>query len=264
MESRRVDEKVDSEDGFRTPGLDIDLVMAQAAQAAVAFRRLTQEQTDRIVAAVYHEGFNNRVRLARQAWDETQLGRWQDKVIKNVIATRYVFRDIKDLRTVGVIAEDKEHDVIEVAEPLGPIFAITPITNPTSTVLFKILISLKSRNPIIIRPHGAAARCSVEAARICAQAALEAGAPKHSVQWIARSTQEEVLELMAHKKTAMILATGSVSLVRAAAKSGNPSIGIGPGNVPVYIERSADVPFARRRASRPSIMGPCAPASRPS
>jgi acetaldehyde dehydrogenase/alcohol dehydrogenase len=244
MESRRVDERVDSEDGFRTPGLDIDLVMAQAAQAAVAFRRLTQEQTDRIVAAIYREGFNNRVRLAMQAWNETQLGRWQDKVIKNVIATRYVFGDIKNLRTVGVIAEDKDHDVVEVAEPLGPIFAITPITNPTSTVLFKILISLKSRNPIIIRPHGAAARCSVEAARICARAALEAGAPRHCIQWIMRSTQEEALELMAHRQTAMILATGSVSLVRAAAKSGNPSIGIGPGNVPVYIDRSADVPFA--------------------
>lgn len=240
----RLDDRVDAEDGYRTPGLDIDDVMARAARAADPFRRLTQEETDRIVAAVYRAGFDNRVRLAVQAWQETGLGRWEDKVIKNVIATRYVFRDIKDLRTVGVVAEDKVQDVVEIAEPLGPIFAITPITNPTSTVLFKILIAMKSRNPIIIRPHGAAAKCSIEAARLCARAAAEAGAPEDCIQWIRRSTKEEALELMAHRKTAMILATGSVSLVRSAAKSGNPSIGIGPGNVPVYIGKSADVPFA--------------------
>lgn len=240
----KLEDKVDAEDGYRTPGLDIDAVMARASAAANAFRRLTQEETDRIVAAVYRAGFNHRVRLAVQARDETGLGRWEDKVIKNVIATRYVYRDIKDVRTVGVVSEDKDQDVVEIAEPLGPIFAITPITNPTSTVLFKILIAMKSRNPIVIRPHGAAAKCSVEAARICAQAAAEAGAPDHAVQWIRRSTKEEALELMAHRKTAMILATGSVSLVRSAAKSGNPSIGIGPGNVPVYVGKSADVPFA--------------------
>jgi len=230
--------------GFRTPGLDIDGVMAQASRAAEAFRRLTQEATDRIVTAVYRAGFNNRIRLAKHAREETQLGRWEDKVIKNVIATRYVYRDIKDLRTVGVVAEDREQDVVEVAEPLGPIFAITPITNPTSTVLFKILTAMKSRNPIIIRPHGAAVDCSIEAARVCAEAAARAGAPEHCIQWVKRSSREEALAFMAHKQTAMILATGSVELVRAAARTGNPSIGIGPGNVPVYIGKSADVPFA--------------------
>jgi acetaldehyde dehydrogenase/alcohol dehydrogenase len=244
MDSRPLEETVDAEDGFRTPGLDIPEIMAQASESAAVFRQLDQEQTDLIVAAVFRAGFDNRVKLAKQAWEETGLGRWEDKVVKNVIATRYVYKDIKDLRTVGVIAEDRDHEVVEVAEPLGPIFAITPITNPTSTVLFKILIALKSRNPIVIRPHGAAAKCSVEAARVCAAAAREAGAPEHAIQWIRRSTKEEALELMAHKKTAMILATGSVSLVRAAARSGNPSIGIGPGNVPVYVGRSADVSFA--------------------
>jgi acetaldehyde dehydrogenase/alcohol dehydrogenase len=244
MESRTTAERPEAGNGYRTPGLDIDRVMGRALRAADAFRRLSQEDTDRIVAAVYRAGFNNRIPLAKHAVEETRLGRWEDKVIKNVIATRYVFRDIKDLKTVGAIAEDKEHGVVEVAEPLGPIFAITPITNPTSTVLFKILIAMKSRNPIVIRPHGSAADCSVEAARICAEAALGAGAPEHSIQWVKRSTQEEALEFMAHKQTAMILATGSVSLVRAAARSGNPSIGIGPGNVPVYIGLSADVPFA--------------------
>ena len=232
------------DEDLRTPGLDIERTMENATRAAGQFRRLTQGETDRIVEAVYREGFNNRVRLARMACQETGLGKWEDKVIKNVIATRYVYHDIKDLKTVGVIAEDREHEVVEIAEPLGPILAITPITNPTSTVLFKILISMKSRNPIIIRPHGGAVKCSVEAARLCAEAAQKAGAPEYGIQWIPRSTKGEALAMMAHKKTAMILATGSVELVRAASRSGNPSIGIGPGNVPVYIGKSADVPFA--------------------
>ena len=229
---------------YRTPGLDIDKVVADAVNAAVSFRRYTQEQTDRIVEAVFKAGFNNRVRLAKLTYEETKLGKWEDKVIKNVIATHYVYQDIKDMKTVGVIAEDKEQGVIEVAEPVGPIFAVTPITNPSSTVLFKILIAMKSRNPIIVRPHGSARKCSIEACRILYNAALDAGAPKNCVQWIKTSTRDEVLALMSHHRVNLILATGSVELVRAAQRSGNPAIGIGPGNVPVYIGRSADVPFA--------------------
>jgi len=229
---------------YHTPGLDIDRIVVNAANAAEAFRHYTQEQTDRIVEAVFKAGFNNRVRLAKMTYEETKVGKWEDKVIKNVIATHYVYHDIKDIKTVGVIAEDKEQGVVEVAEPVGPIFAVTPITNPSSTVLFKILIAMKSRNPIIIRPHGAARKCSVEACRIAYEAALGAGAPENCVQWIKTSTRDEVLELMSHHRINLILATGSVELVRAAQKSGNPAIGIGPGNVPVYIGRSADVPFA--------------------
>jgi acetaldehyde dehydrogenase/alcohol dehydrogenase len=164
--------------------------------------------------------------------------------MKNVIATRYVYQDIKDLKTVGAISEDKKHEVVEIAEPLGPIFALTPITNPTSTVLFKILISLKTRNPIVIRPHGAAKKCSIEAARICYEAALKAGAPEYCIQWVKRSTDEQTRMFMSHRKTALVLATGSVNLVREAYRSGNPAIGVGPGNVPVYIGRTADIPFA--------------------
>ena len=229
---------------YHTPGLDIEKITNNAVKAAEAFEQYSQEDTDRIVKCVFEAGFNNRHHLAKLAWKETKLGRWEDKVLKNVIATRFVYEDIKDVRTVGVIAENKEQDVVEVAEPVGPIFAVTPITNPTSTVLFKILISMKSRNPIIIRPHGSAKKCSVEAARITYEAALEAGAPENCVQWIATSSREEVLALMAHKKISLILATGSVELVKAAQRSGNPAIGIGPGNVPVYIGRSADVAFA--------------------
>jgi acetaldehyde dehydrogenase/alcohol dehydrogenase len=229
---------------YHTPGLDIEKIISNATRAAEAFRRYNQQETDRITQAVFEAGFNNRHHLAKLAYKETKLGKWEDKVIKNVIATRFVYDDIKDIKTVGVIAEDEEQGVIEVARPVGPIFAITPITNPTSTVLFKILISMKSRNPIIIRPHGSARKCSAEACRICYDAALKAGAPENCIQWIKTSTKEEVLTLMAHKKISLNLATGSVELVRAAYRSGNPTIGIGPGNVPVYIGRSADVPFA--------------------
>lgn len=229
---------------YHTPGLNIEQIITKAQKAAAEFRHFTQEQVDHITHAVFEAGFNNRVRLAKLTHEETKVGKWEDKVIKNVIATQYVYHDIKDAKTVGVIAQDKEQEVVEVAEPVGPIFAVTPITNPSSTVLFKILISMKSRNPIIIRPHGSARKCSVEAARICYEAALNAGAPKNCVQWIKRSTREEVLALMSHDKVSLNLVTGSVALVRAAYKSGNPTIGIGPGNVPVYIGKSADVPFA--------------------
>ena len=200
--------------------------------------------TDRVTEAVFKAGFDSRIRLAKQALAETGLGKWEDKVIKNVVATRFVYDDIKDQKTVGVISACKDREIVEVAEPVGPIFAVTPITNPCSTVLFKVLIAMKTRNPIILRPHGSARKCSMEAARIAYEAALEAGAPEHCVQWIRISTKDEVLELMSHPGISLILATGSVSLVHAALTASNPAIGIGPGNVPVYIGRSADVPFA--------------------
>jgi len=230
-------------DSSRT-GLDIEGIMERAVGAAGHLRHIDQAATDRIVEAVFEAGFRGRVRLARMACEETGLGIWRDKVIKNVVATLLVYEDIRELPTVGVISEDADSGIVEIAQPIGPIFAITPITNPTSTVLFKILISLKSRNPIIIRPHGAARKCSIEAARLCYEAALAAGAPENCIQWIRRSTDEETLALMSHRKTAMVLATGSTALVRAAYSSGNPAIGVGPGNVPVFIGRSANVRFA--------------------
>ncbi len=224
--------------------VNVDKVMEKAERVASILRQMDQKQTDSIVKRVYEAGFNNRVYLAKLAHKETGLGKWKDKVIKNVIATQLVYEDIKDLKTVGIIAKDSETGLVEIAQPIGPIFAVTPVTNPTSTVLFKILIALKSRNPIIIRPHGAAKKCSIEAARICYEAALKEGAPKDCIQWIRSSTEEQTLEFMGHKKTALVLATGSVSLVRAAYSSGNPALGVGPGNVPAYIGKSANVPFA--------------------
>lgn len=224
--------------------LDIERIMEQAQQAADGFRALDQAAVDRVTAAVYSAGFDARVELAQQAAEETRLGVWQDKVVKNAIATRLVYEDIRDLRTVGVITEDHYNEIVEVAQPLGPIFAVTPITNPTSTALFKILIAMKTRNPILIRPHGAARKCTIRAAQLCYEAAVAAGAPEHCVQWVKRSTRDETIAMMGHRRIALNLATGSVDLVRAAHRSGNPTIGVGPGNVPVYIGKSADVPFA--------------------
>ncbi len=224
--------------------LDIQGLVNNAKEAADEFRLLGQKQTDKIVRAVYEVGFDNRIQLAKMAWQETGVGKWEDKVVKNIIATRFVYNDIKDQVSVGVISENEESGITEIAQPVGPIFATTPITNPTSTVLFKILIALKSRNPIIISPHGAAKKSTIEAARICYEAAIAAGAPEHCIQWIKRATKDEVLEIMAHKKIALILATGSVGLVKAAHKSGTPTIGVGPGNVPVYLGKSSDVVFA--------------------
>ncbi|MBT3241871.1 MAG: aldehyde dehydrogenase family protein [Bacteroidetes bacterium] len=224
--------------------LDIDDIMTRAKIACEIFGQYNQEKVDKIVRAVYEAGFNQRIQLARMACEETGIGKWEDKTAKNIIATRYLYHDIKDIKTAGIISENSGRQITEVAKPIGPIFAITPITNPTSTALFKILIALKTRNPIIIRPHGAAKKCTVEAARICYEAALKAGAPEDCIQWVRRSTPDQTLEMMRHKRVALVFATGSVSLVRAAYQSGNPAIGGGPGNVPVYIGRSADIPFA--------------------
>lgn len=227
---------------YSTPGLNIEQIMYKAAEAAEVFQNYDQSAVDRIVEAVYKAGFNNRIKLAKMAFEETRLGKWEDKARKNTIATRFVYEDIKDRKTAGIVSENSY--ITEIARPLGPIFCVTPVTNPTSTVLFKILIAMKTRNPLIIRPHGAAKKCSSEAARVCYEAALKAGAPENCIQWIPRSTQEETLKMMSHKKIALVLATGSVSLVRAAYQSGNPAIGVGPGNVPVYIGKSANVEMA--------------------
>jgi acetaldehyde dehydrogenase / alcohol dehydrogenase len=218
--------------------------LGNAKLASAVFTELDQAHTDRIVKAVYQAAFDNRVKLAKMAAEETQLGIWEHKVIKNVVASQLVYEDIKDLKTVGVISEDEHDGIIEIAQPLGPILAISPMTNPTSTVIFKILLAMKTRNPIIISPHRRALKCSIEAARICYDAAMSEDAPEHCIQWIAESSREQTHGLMSHPDMALILATGGGSLVNAAYSSGTPAIGVGAGNVPVCIERSADIPFA--------------------
>jgi len=221
-----------------------DQIMQKAIYAAAIFSQLDQEHTDRIVRAVYEAGFNNRIKLAKMAHEETGLGVWKDKVIKNVVATQFVYEDIKDLKTAGIISEDKATGITEIAQPLGPIFALIPVTNPTSTVLFKILIALKTRNPIIIGPHPKATKCSIETARICYEAAMSEDAPENCIQWPDENSMELTQNLMKHKKLSLVLATGGAGLVGAAYSSGTPALGVGPGNVPVFIEKSAEVEFA--------------------
>ena len=223
---------------------NVDQMMQKAVFSAAIFSQLTQEHTDRIIRAVYEAGFNNRVKLAKMANEETGIGKWQDKTIKNAVATQFVYHDIRDLKTVGVISKDEVSGITEVAQPIGPIFSMIPVTNPTSTVLFKILIALKTRNPIIIGPHPHAIKCSTEVARICYEAALKEDAPEDCIQWLEEVSIEETHAFMSHKDTSLVLATGGSGLVKAAYSSGTPAIGVGPGNVPVYIERTADPKFA--------------------
>jgi acetaldehyde dehydrogenase/alcohol dehydrogenase len=219
-------------------------ILDRAQMASAEFNQYNQEQTDKVVEAVFKASFNNRVRLAKMACEETGMGVWEHKVIKNVLASQMVYESIRNEKTVGVISYDPLTGISEIAQPLGPILAVIPVTNPTSTTIFKILICLKSRNPIIISAHRGAAKSCTETVRICYEAALEAGAPEDCIQMISAGSREFTHIVMAHSKVALILATGGTGLVNAAYSSGNPAIGVGPGNVPVFIDESADIPFA--------------------
>ena len=219
-------------------------ILDKAQLASAEFHQFDQEQTDGIVEAVFKAGFNNRVKLAKMAQEETGMGKWEHKVIKNVLGTQLVYESIRNEKTVGVISSDPKTGITEIAQPLGPILAVIPVTNPTSTTMFKILICLKSRNPIIISAHRGAAKSCSETVRICYEAALEAGAPEDCIQMISSGSRDFTQMIMGHPKVALILATGGTGLVKAAYSSGNPAIGVGPGNVPVFIDESADIPFA--------------------
>jgi len=222
-------------------------LMERATIAAGIFNQLNQEETDHIFEQVYKAGFDHRVSLAKMAFEETRMGKWEDKVIKNVIATQGTYDDIRHLKTVGIIKEDDMAGITEIAQPLGPVFAIIPVTNPTSTTLFKILICLKTRNPIIISPHGRAMHCTQQTAKICYETALRAGAPDDCIQVLTEHSRDLTHAVMSHPRLALILATGGTGLVNAAYSSGNPAIGVGPGNVPVFIDKSADIAFAIRQ-----------------
>jgi acetaldehyde dehydrogenase/alcohol dehydrogenase len=221
-----------------------DEIIQRAQKAATLFRELDQLKTDRIVRAVYLSMMDNRVRFAKMAVEETGLGVWQHKVIKNVIASQLVYEHIKNQKTVGVISEDSFSGIIEMAQPLGPILALIPVINPTSTTIFKILISMKTRNPIILSANAMAKNCVAETARICYESALRMGAPEHCIQWLTKPNPMKTKELMSHRGLALILATGTGELVKTSYSSGTPTIGVGSGNVPVYIGATADIPFA--------------------
>jgi acetaldehyde dehydrogenase (acetylating) len=229
--------------------MDKDLESIHQARQCVetahaAFKRFTdysQERVDVVVQAIAEAGLRAAEPLARMAVDETGYGRYEDKILKNKFGSQFVYNAIKDLKTVGILREDRENGIIEIAAPVGVIAAIIPSTNPTSTAINKILISLKSRNGIVLSPHPAAVNCIRESARVLTEAAVSAGAPEGLIQCMALPTLEGTQELMKHRRTALILATGGHGLVRAAYSAGKPAYGVGPGNVPAYIESSADI-----------------------
>jgi len=221
-----------------------DALVAQARQAAAVFTQCRQQEVDRIVEAAAKAGGARRIELARMAVEETGRGVFEDKVTKNMFATEYVYHDIRNVKTVGVVHDCPETGTIEFAEPLGVILGITPVTHPTPTAMFKCLISLKTRNSIIISGARDAIRSSNEAAITMYKAALGAGAPEDCIRWIEEPSRELTRALMTHPDVSLILATGGMGLVQAAYGSGTPAIGVGPGNVPVFIEKSADINMA--------------------
>jgi acetaldehyde dehydrogenase (acetylating) len=215
-------------------------------QAQPALAELTQERVDAIVSAMAAAATRHAEPLAQLAVDETGYGVVADKVQKNLFSSRQVFEFIRPMRTVGVINRIEEKKVVEIAEPFGVVAAVVPSTNPTSTAIYKVLIALKARCPIVISPHPGAARCITRTVEIMAEAAAQAGAPAGSIGWMRTVTLEGTQELMRHRDVAVILATGGMGLVRAAYSAGKPAYGVGPGNAPCYIERSADIQKAAR------------------
>lgn len=219
----------------------IDTMVENAKVALDSFMSMTQEQVDSIVQAMTLAGIEHHMRLAKLAVDETKRGVYEDKIIKNLFATEYIYNNIKNLKTVGVIQENDLEDYIQIAEPVGIIAGVTPVTNPTSTTMFKALISIKTRNPVIFAFHPSAQVCSSEAARIMRDAAVQAGAPEHCIQWIEQPALEATQYLMNHPGVSLVLATGGSGMVKAAYSTGKPALGVGPGNVPCYIEKTANI-----------------------
>ena len=219
-------------------------LVSQARTAATVFSHYTQEDVDRIVKAMVLAGLENAQHLARLAVEETRIGVLEDKALKNMVATEFVYNYVKDKRTVGVMAEYPERGLIELAEPIGVIFSLTPITNPTSTVLFKCIMAIKTRNAVIFSPHPSSWRCCFEAVKIMYEAAVKHGAPEGVFTCLESHTLQDNAYLMHHKDIGLIDATGGPGAVKAAYSSGKPALGVGAGNTPVYLEKTADLDMA--------------------
>ena len=223
-----------------------DLVK-RAKEAEKALAAMSQQQLDGICAAISRAGVQNARRLGAMAAEETGFGRAEHKEIKNRFAAETVYRAIRDQKTVGILNRDKEHGTVDIGVPVGIVAGIVPSTNPTSTVIYKSMICLKAGNPVIFSPHPGAVNCIVEMVNVVRRAAEEAGAPAGSIGCITTPTLDATHALMKHPDTRMILATGGGAMVRAAYSSGTPAIGVGAGNGPAYIHKSADVPMAVKR-----------------
>lgn len=236
-------------------GLDRDLQSIQevrdlVANAKIAQKELatfSQEQIDRIICEIAKDCAANAQTLAKMAVEETGFGVWEDKVLKNLLGSTITYDSCKNMKTVGIINEDCEKGIIEVGVPMGIVAALIPSTNPTSTTMYKSIISIKAGNAIVVSPHPNAKNCILETVKIIQAAAKRAGAPDNIVQAISLTTIEATNTLLKHKDIGVILATGGEAMVRAAYSSGNPAIGVGPGNGPAYIEKTADIPLAVKR-----------------
>lgn len=212
----------------------------KAKEAQLEFKHYNQEQVDKIVKAMADAGFQASEKLARMAHEETGFGVVEHKVIKNQFGTRSVYESIKDLKSVGVISVKNNGKIVKIAEPMGVVAALIPSTNPTSTMMFKTLISLKCRNSIVASPHPMAVNCITEANNILNEAAVKAGAPQGLIHTLSKPTLAGTEALMKDKNVGVILATGSTPMVKAAYSTGTPALGVGSGNVPAFIERSAN------------------------
>ncbi|SFB28944.1 acetaldehyde dehydrogenase (acetylating) [Acetitomaculum ruminis DSM 5522] len=222
-------------------------LVEKAKKAQEELAMMDQEKVDAIVKSIADAGVRNAKRLAKMARDETGFGIEADKVIKNVFGSRGVYEYIKDMKTIGVLEEDKENGITKVAVPVGVIAGLVPSTNPTSTAFYKSEISIKAGNAIIFSPHPNGRNCIVEAVKVIRQAISEVGGNEDLVQVITIPTAQATDNLMKHPDVSMILATGGSAMVRAAYSSGTPAIGVGPGNGPAYIEKTADIPLAVKR-----------------
>ena len=223
---------------------EVNTLVEKAMDALKEFETFTQEQIDYIVAKCSVAGLDNHGTLAALAIEETKRGVFEDKATKNLFACEYVVNNMRHLKTVGIISQDSVTGITEIAEPVGVVAGLTPVTNPTSTAIFKSLICLKTRNPIIFAFHPKAQKCSVEAAKVVYEAAIKAGAPKDCIQWIEAPSMDATSALMNHPNVATILATGGNAMVKAAYSSGNPALGVGPGNTPAVIDETADIKMA--------------------
>src|SRR5690242_7689635 len=213
----------------------------RAKQAWLELAEFGQERIDAIVDAVAAAATAQAEAFARLAVEETGYGVVEDKIQKNLFSSQKVYSFIRPMKTVGVVARHDDRKVVEIAEPFGVVAAVVPSTNPTSTAIYKILISLKARCSIVMSPHPSAVRCITRVAEVLDEAARQAGAPAGAINWMTTVTLEGTQELMKHRDVAVILATGGMGLVRAAYSAGKPAYGVGPGNAPAYIERTAEI-----------------------
>ena len=221
----------------------VNLMVRQARLAAAVFTQYSQEDVDRIVKAMTLAALENVHVFAQMACEETRMGQVEDKMLKNFVASEFLYNQIKDKRTVGIIKEFPDDNMVEIAEPMGVILALSPVTNPTSTIIFKSLCAAKTRNTLIFSPHLMAANCSNYAAKVLYDAAIAAGAPKGFISWVEKSPRlrKETELMMVHPDVDLIFATGGTQMVKAAHSSGKPAIGVGAGNTPVYMHKTAFV-----------------------